>query len=228
MDTLMEVYKEKWDESYAREENYIFFPKEQCVKFLSRFVGKRVGKNEVSYRSDDLKLAQALDFGCGIGTQTKLLADFGLVPQGIDISTVAIRKAKASYPELEYAFSVISGDGKLKFDDNQFKVAIAESVIDSMHFNIAKSSLLELDRVTQGVVMLSLIGAKLKKNIPTEEVVETLHEQGTIQSYYDDKKIDDLLEGTHFNIIQKYTVTDFNELSQSETDVRMYLILSNI
>ncbi|MFT5917937.1 MAG: hypothetical protein ACI81T_004454, partial [Bacteroidia bacterium] len=30
--------KDKWDQSYARGENFIFFPKEEVVKFLNRFV----------------------------------------------------------------------------------------------------------------------------------------------------------------------------------------------
>ena len=50
----METYKEKWEESYDRYENFIFYPKEEYVKFLNRFVRKRIGINE---------FAQVLDFG---------------------------------------------------------------------------------------------------------------------------------------------------------------------
>lgn len=31
----IDSYKEKWDESYARYENFIFYPKEEVVKFLN-------------------------------------------------------------------------------------------------------------------------------------------------------------------------------------------------
>ena len=39
----METYVGKWEESYARYEHVIFYPKEEYVKFLNRFVRKRIG-----------------------------------------------------------------------------------------------------------------------------------------------------------------------------------------
>ncbi len=37
----MEPYSKQWEESYARQENFIFYPKEEYVKFLNRFVRKK-------------------------------------------------------------------------------------------------------------------------------------------------------------------------------------------
>ena len=39
----METYVNKWEESYDRYENFILYPKEEYVKFLNRFVRKRIG-----------------------------------------------------------------------------------------------------------------------------------------------------------------------------------------
>ena len=36
----------EWNESYNRGENYIFYPKEEVVKFLNRFVRKKVNIGE--------------------------------------------------------------------------------------------------------------------------------------------------------------------------------------
>jgi hypothetical protein len=40
---MANLKKEEWDESYNRQENFIFFPKEEVVKFLNRFVRKKWG-----------------------------------------------------------------------------------------------------------------------------------------------------------------------------------------
>lgn len=223
----MEVYKNNWEASYQREENHIFFPKEQCVKFLSRYIGKRNSCQGVDFYDDHFAAAQALDFGCGIGTQTKLLADFGLIPTGVDISQTALTKAKELYPEIANSFCLIPGNGNLAFPDNQFSVAIAESVLDSMHFDVAQKSLSELDRVTDGYVFISLIGAPMSHTPSLEEQVQTTHEFGTIQSYFDSSKIDALLAGTQLRVVYKNTVTDFNELSNQLYDVRTFIVLSN-
>ena len=42
---MSKLYKQKWNESYDRYENYIFYPKEEVVKFLNRFVRKKIGDN---------------------------------------------------------------------------------------------------------------------------------------------------------------------------------------
>lgn len=223
----MKIYKNSWEASYQRDENHIFFPKEQCVKFLSRFVGKRIGRKEVSYYNDRFAGAQALDFGCGIGTQTKLLADFGLIPTGVDISQAAIAKAKEIYPEIAESFSLIPGDGTLAFHENQFSVVIAESVLDSMHFDVAKKSLAELDRVTDGYIFISLIGAPMSNDLALEEVVQTAHEFGTIQSYYDPSKTEALLANSQLRIVYQNTVTDFNDLTGKPYDVRTFIVLTN-
>lgn len=39
----MKIRKEFWEKSYARNENFMFYPKEQSVSFLNRFIKKRLG-----------------------------------------------------------------------------------------------------------------------------------------------------------------------------------------
>ena len=40
------LFKSQWDESYSRLENYIFYPKEAVVKFINKYVRKRVSPNQ--------------------------------------------------------------------------------------------------------------------------------------------------------------------------------------
>ena len=42
----MDIRKEFWEASYGRFENFMFYPKEEVVKFLNRFVRKRIGLNK--------------------------------------------------------------------------------------------------------------------------------------------------------------------------------------
>lgn len=223
----MKSYNTEWEDSYSREENHIFYPKEQCVKFLSRYVGKRKDSNNIAYKSKTFKNAKALDFGCGIGIQTKLLEDFGLNAYGVDISSLALKKASQLNPHLKEKFLQIDGDGHIAFEDDFFAVTISESVLDSMHFDLAKQSLKSLDRVTDGFVFISLIGAELAKTENLEEVVSALHENGTIQSYYNQEKIELLLEDTDLRVLSQYTISEYNDSKNVMHDIRTYLVLSN-
>lgn len=41
----MDIKKKYWEESYQRQENFMFYPKEESVKFLNRFIRKKTGFN---------------------------------------------------------------------------------------------------------------------------------------------------------------------------------------
>ena len=64
----MEDFKvNKWEASYERLENYIFFPKEEVVKFLNRYVKKKSGVDSYKNILQSSTKLKALDLGCGIG-----------------------------------------------------------------------------------------------------------------------------------------------------------------
>jgi ubiquinone/menaquinone biosynthesis C-methylase UbiE len=203
---MANLKKEEWDESYNRQENFIFFPKEEVVKFLNRFVRKKMGIN--SFR-DQLKLsenAKALDLGCGIGRLTILLKEFGFDAYGVDISEVAIEQAKALSKTFGYnldANFVRVEKIALPFEDNFFDIAICDSVLDSMEFSFAKNYLNELNRTVKNLLYLNLIASDSSDSSGAEDLlVESQHEQGTIQSFYDENRIRTLINETNFEIIQ--------------------------
>jgi ubiquinone/menaquinone biosynthesis C-methylase UbiE len=198
--------KEEWDKSYNREENFIFYPKEEIVKFLNRFVRK---KTSVDAFRDLIHLSEepkALDLGCGIGRQTILLKEFGFDAYGVDISEIAIAKAKALSKTFGYDLDnnfIQLQKLELPFEDNFLDIAISDSVLDSMEFSFAKSYINELNRTVKHLVYINIISSdSIESKSAMDQIVETNYEQGTIQSYYDEERINTLISESDFEIVQ--------------------------
>jgi len=226
----METYVDKWEESYARYEHLIFYPKEEYVKFLNRFVRKRIGIDKF-IDIVDLKEGKALDYGCGIGRLSILLREFGLDAYGVDISSEAIANAKKlalhfGYPEMKNKF--IETEGKnIPFPDDYFDITISEAVLDSMHFELAKMIMKEIDRVTKRFAFISLISGddgEHYREYANEEIVQTQHEKGTIQSYFNMEKIYKLIADTTFEIKWCHIISEESVIDKYKCG-RYYLVL---
>jgi len=207
-----DIGNKQWDNSYNRFENYIFYPKEEVVKFLNRFVRKKIGDNSFQ---DVLKLndggsIRGLDYGCGIGRMTMLMHEFNIDSFGVDISKSAIQKAKDLFPILSKNFTVVDGK-RLPYEDSYFDISICEGVIDSMHFTVAKKVIKELDRVTNKLTFISFISgddSKHFREFSGEEFVQTKHEKNTIQSWFNWSKINELISNTNYKIKWARLVTE--------------------
>ena len=227
----METHVDKWEESYKRYENFIFYPKEEYVKFLNRFVRKRIGFDKFVDILDFDGESRALDYGCGLGRLTILMKEFGLDAYGVDISGNAIANAKTfakhlGYLDMEDRFVTVDGK-KLSFPDNYFQVTISEAVFDSMHYELAKIIMKEIDRVTNALAFISLISgddSEHYKEYAGEEVVRTEHERDTIQSYFNMQKIQDLISSTSFKIKWCRLITEESVLDRYKGG-RYYLVL---
>jgi len=231
----MEMLKDKWQQSYLRAENFIFYPKDEAVKFLSRFVRKRVGVNKFIDIIDfsRKKPVRGLDFGCGIGRLAILMKEWGIDAYGMDISAHALKTARELAESFGFAGMkdkfVLDNGAKLSFASRYFNIIIADSVLDSMPFKLAVKLVKEIERVTvnKGVFFLSLIcadGLEHPRGFIGEEKVKTLHEQGTIQSYYNWEKIRHLIAETKFKIIWAQLISS-ESLVSSYRSSRYYLVL---
>ena len=208
---MSNVNKNKWDESYDRNENHTLYPKEEVVKFLNRFVRKKLGDNKfIDILMTDREKLRGLDCGCGIGRMTMLLNEFNIDSYGVDISKVAIQKAKELFPVLSNKFAKI--DGKvIPFKDSYFDISICESVIDSMNYNVAKKIIRELERVTDKLTFISFISgddSEHYREYSGDEIVRTKHEKDTVQCWYNWTKINDLLSNTNYKIKWARLVTE--------------------
>ena len=207
---MLDIKKEKWEESYSRGENFIFYPKEEVVKFINRFIKKRKTVSDFMQLLQTSQKIRGLDFGCGIGRTTILLHEFGIDGYGIDISQNAITEAKRFSEKfgfnLDNFFKVYDGKN-IEFDNNYFDFVISDCVLDSMPFELAKILIKDIDRITKKYFFLSLMSIKSKKlfEISESEKISEIevneeHEKGTIQSLFNKQKIDELIKNTNFKI----------------------------
>lgn len=133
--------------------------------------------------------------------------EFGIDSYGIDISETAISMAKEiaryyGYTELVEKFVCYDGFN-IPFEDNFFDICVCEGVLDSMYFDLAKTLIKEIDRVTQKLCFISLISGdndKYFREFSEDVLVQEQHENGTIQSYYNYTKINELIKETNFKI----------------------------
>lgn len=205
----MELKKKEWEQSYKRGENFIFYPKEEVVKFINRFIKKKVSFDRYIQLLQSDKKLKGLDFGCGIGRSTILLHEFDIDGYGIDISRNAIENAKIFAKSfnfnLDNFFQVYNGN-EILFDNEYFDFVISDCVLDSMPFELAKKLVKNIENITKKYFFLSLISTESKPlfkliNSDINEIeVNEEHEKGTIQSFFNKQKIEKLIENTHFKI----------------------------
>lgn len=190
-----------WDSSYLRNENYVFYPSDEVIRFVSRHIRKRIGLND--FKNILPENNTILDACCGIGRNIKFGTEMGLNMFGFDLSQKAIEfSGKWLSEELgiikKDKLSVSSID-KLDYQSNFFDHVICDSALDSMPFATAVDGISELYRVTKpgGLFYCSLISgldSKFTETFSGEIIVEEEHENGTIQSYYDKTKLIRLIE----------------------------------
>ena len=166
------MMSKNWDIRFENGENILFYPHEVFVKFLSRYIKKRIG----FYKFESVLAAQegirGLDFGCGSGRQSVLMAEFGIEAYGVDISqrAIEISEQMASYFDKKVNFSVYDGKN-LEFPDGFFDFTaclggVLNCIPKSELENIAK----ELQRITKTYICVSYIQEKIDKNGDTPNI----------------------------------------------------------
>ncbi|MDD6055317.1 MAG: class I SAM-dependent methyltransferase [Helicobacteraceae bacterium] len=151
-----------WEDSYKNGENLLFYPHNELVRFLNRFIKKQISldsfENIYSNKEREREI-RALDFGCGSGRQTLLLSQFDIEAYGIDISQTAINNAEslANTLKLKAKFLTNTSD-KIPFEDNFFDFSISCGVLNCMPFSLSMHYLNELARVSKKYCFLILNG----------------------------------------------------------------------
>ena len=225
-------YANEWEKSYARGDNNILYPQAEAVRFLNRFIVKRNSDHSVERIIDTPldKGLRGLDFACGVGTHCAAFYDFGIEGFGADISSNAVKMARRNASKRgihEGNFSVLDADDQvLPYEDNFFDFIVAESCLDSMPWDTAKSYISELKRVCNGFVYASFIGRD--DNIKSDEFeVKTEFEKGTIQTVFDYEKIYKLF-GVKPNKFKYFCSVDYLDiLTSTRNGKRYYCVLDS-
>lgn len=186
-------HKTEWDNSYNNRDNFVFCPHEEVIRFVSKFIRKRIALEEFADVGKRNEQSRVLDLGCGIGRHVIYCHEMGLDVYGIDLSDVAIRVAWQWAEQKHFQESrkkILQGDiRKLPWSDGFFGFAISHGVLDSMPFGIARMACVELARVMWpgGLFYCDLISgddSRHAREFSGEEVVTAVHEEGTVQHYF--------------------------------------------
>lgn len=229
------VKKSEWDKSYENRDNFLFHPHEEVIRFVSKFIRKRIALNEFRDIAQGSSAGRVLDLGCGIGRHVIYCHEMGLDAYGVDLSDTAIRVGREwaeerHLPEPEKKF--LQGDIRhLPWDDGFFRYAISHGVLDSMPFEIARAACVELARVmpSGGLFYCDLISgddSRHAREFSGEEIVASAHEQGTVQLYFNLAKIQSMIEGV-FSIDECNLIRRENVL-QGGYASRYHLVLRRI
>ena len=223
---MKKKYDKFWDLSYKRLENNLKYPNEQLIKFLNKFIlKKKINKNKLLF----------LDLGCGNGRNTKYILENGLKVVSIDLSKIAINNTrkllkKSKFNPSRYKLINISSDN-FKYASNSFDYIISDSTLDSMPINEFKKTIKLIYNLIKpnGLVYLNLINIKnvthkgkfLNKY---DFLINSKHENNTIQSYFDNKRINESFK--QFEIVDNYEIIKFR--NKRILDARFHLILKKI
>lgn len=214
---MKELKQEEWNRSYENRGNFIFYPHEAIIRFVSKYIKKRVGLDEFVDQNQYKETPKVLDFGCGIGRHVKLLDEFKLDGYGFDLSEVAIKFAQQNFIDQKLDHLVdkirVADITNLPFNNDSFDFMLSHGVLDSMPFEIAKKGMSELNRCMKknGKMYFDVIStsdSSFEENV--EKTVKGDYEKGTIQTYFDESRIQDLIEGL-------FVVEETNHIKQENT-----------
>lgn len=228
----MELKKSEWNNSYKNKDNFVFYPHEEIIRFISKYIRKRIGVNQFK---DITNVTKCLDLGCGIGRHVIYLDDMNFESYGIDLSGEAINFAKEWCEELgksELKDRLTVGTvTNMPYEDNFFDFVVSHGVLDSMSFDIAKEAIEDTYRVMKkgGLFYFDVVSGcdyEHYREYDGEEIVKTQHENGTIQSYFNWNKIN-LLLGDKFKIKECFLVQRESIISKAKNS-RYHIIVEKI
>jgi ubiquinone/menaquinone biosynthesis C-methylase UbiE len=200
--TTVDLKKMEWESSYTRGENHVFLPSDEVVRFVSRYLRRRVDLDKVIDISPAALGSMVLDLGSGLGRNLLFGESMGLRMHGLELSSLAVTKSHQLLQKngvVEPEIRVKQGDARnLPWPDAYFDHALSDSVLDSMPLEIAQDAVKEVARVVKsgGLFYLNLV-AKINLvgggTSPDFEIVSTTHEKDTYQTYFDSEKWQNLL-----------------------------------
>ena len=201
----MKNFSKSWDKSYKKFENSLIYPSEEVIRFVANHINT---KKKLNYNK------KFLDYGCGAGRHLKFSLEKGFYSIGLEISNEALKQTKHLLDTNKFRKSLYKlikiSNTVIQLKNNSIDYLIADGVLDSMLTEDVLASIDEIFRVVKnnGLIYLSLISDQTKKNgkflNKFDQLISDSHENNTIQSYFNYKRIKKLFK--NFRILDLYTM----------------------
>lgn len=230
----MTDFKKEWEESYQRKDNFLFYPHEEIIRFFALYITKPKGLREFERKHLQAEPSRVLDLGCGIGRHVIFAHDMQTEAYGIDLSHSAIDFARqwAQQKGLpQVTERIIQGDiSQMPFKDEYFDFIVSHGVLDSMPLLTAERSVKEAARVLKegGLFYCDLVSGDDDRHFREytgEEIVQTMHEEGTVQMYFNFETIKKIVSA-HFEVKDATLIKRENIIGRGYTS-RYHLVLKN-
>ncbi|WP_434304821.1 class I SAM-dependent methyltransferase [Clostridium botulinum] len=228
----MDFKKNEWNTSYENKDNFVFYPHEEVIRFVSKFIRKKVDIDKLINIKDANK---CLDLGCGIGRHVIYLDENKFEAYGIDLSDKAINFAKSLCGKLKkYELKdrfMVGTITNMPYEDDFFDFIVSHGVLDSMPFDIAKKAVEETCRVTKkgGLFYFDVVSGdnfEHCREYDGEDIVKTEQENGTVQSYFNWSKVN-LMIRNKFKIKEAVLIQRESVINRSK-DSRYHIIAEKI
>lgn len=161
--TRMDNSKNVWDQTWSFGEAQSWYPDEQVIRFLARYVSRRSGfaAEEVNFVGDAYPVV--LDLGCGKGRHVIAMAELGIDVHGVDLSDVAVDFAGSWLAARGLTGRVRQGSiDAIRYSDSTFDCVICHGVLDHMLADVRDRGISEVERVLKpgGLFFFSVISER--------------------------------------------------------------------
>jgi len=153
-------YVSKWDAAWSDKDALAWYPDEQVVRFLARYVAKKTGikNDEINYLHSQKPIG--LDLGCGTGRNLLPMCELGVDSFGFDLSSVAINFANKWLNKKNLKANLSFGDiTSLPYPVDFFDFVVCHGVLDHMTMKTREKGLIEINRILKpkGFLFFSVI-----------------------------------------------------------------------
>lgn len=188
----------EWDRVWENPDGW--YPNEFIVRFLAKYVRKRIGLDTYQVGRGDIK--RVMDLGCGCGRHLIMLAREGYDTYGLDISQRAIAFAQQWLEQESLKADLRVGSAiNLPWGEGSFDLVISNGVLDHMRWEDARQATKEVARVlkSQGLFYVSLVSTRESGYGQGQQIDQYTYlvqegvEAGTVQRFYEFEHLFELL-----------------------------------
>lgn len=154
------TFERQWDDTWSHAEAQPWYPDEQFVRFLARFVARRTGFGATDIRYVTPFRPTGLDVGCGKGRHVVTMAEFGIDAHGMDLSKVAVDFARQWLVARRLSAEVRQGSiDTIPYADAAFDFVLCHGVLDHMVSDVRQRGVKEIHRTLKrgGLFFFSVI-----------------------------------------------------------------------